>query len=81
MNYNNGDRYEGNFKNDKPGVKGIYYYNNGHRFEFDFKIDNRDEKGIFYIKEGKQGIIMMMSNRLFENNGGIKIINYQLYKI
>ena len=29
--YINGNRYEGEFKNDKKEGKGIYYYNNGDR--------------------------------------------------
>ena len=31
--YNNGDRYEGDFKNDKSEGKGIRYFNNGCRYE------------------------------------------------
>ena len=37
MYYNNGDRYEGEYKNDKREGKGIMYYNNG-------KIENGDWK-------------------------------------
>ena len=29
--FNNGDRYEGEWKNDKREGKGKYYYNNGDR--------------------------------------------------
>ena len=32
MNYNNGDKYEGEWKNDKREGKGIYYYNNGDKY-------------------------------------------------
>ena len=39
MYYNNGDRYEGDFKNDKREGKGIMYHNNGDRYEGDFKND------------------------------------------
>ena len=31
MYYNNGNRYEGDWKNDKKEGKGIYYFNNGDR--------------------------------------------------
>ena len=31
MYYNNGDRYEGEWKNDDTHGKGIYYYSNGSR--------------------------------------------------
>ena len=32
MHYNNGDRYEGDFKNDKFEGKGIYYWDDGRRY-------------------------------------------------
>ena len=35
--YNSGDRYEGDWKNDKIEGKGIYYFNNGDRYEGDLK--------------------------------------------
>ena len=42
MNYNNGDRYEWDFKNDKIEGKGIFYLNNEpskrDRYEGDYKI-------------------------------------------
>ena len=34
--YKNGDRYEGDYKNDKKEGKGIIYYNNGNREMGDF---------------------------------------------
>ena len=51
MYYNNGDKYEGDYKTGKKEGKGIYYYNNGERYEGDFKNDKREGKGIFYLKE------------------------------
>ena len=36
MYYKNGDRYEGDWKNDKKEGKGIYYYKNGDREMGDF---------------------------------------------
>jgi len=44
--YNNGDRYDGDWKNGKKEGKGIYYYNNGNRYEGDWKNDLREGKGI-----------------------------------
>ena len=52
MYWNNGDRYEGDFKNDKPEGKGIVYYKNGDRYEGDFKNGTSDGKGIYYHKNG-----------------------------
>ena len=34
---NNGNRYEGDWKNDKYEGKGIFYYNKGDKYEGDFK--------------------------------------------
>ena len=45
MIYNNGDKYEGGFKNDLKEGKGIYYYNNGNKYEGEFKNDLREGKG------------------------------------
>ena len=56
MYYNDGDRYEGNQKNDLFEGKGIYYYNNGKwkgdRYEGDFKNDKKEGKGIYYKNNG-----------------------------
>ena len=56
MLYNDGDKYEGEFKDDKKDGKGIYYFNsqswNGAIYVGDFKNDNREGKGIFYYKNG-----------------------------
>ena len=46
--FNNGDRYEGDWKNDKKEGKGIFYFNNGDRYEGDFKNDTFEGKGIYY---------------------------------
>ena len=40
--YNNGDRYEGDFRNHKKEGKGIYYYNDGDRYEGDFRNDKME---------------------------------------
>ena len=32
-----GDRYEGDWKNNLPEGKGVYYYNNGNRYEGEWK--------------------------------------------
>ena len=37
MNYNNGDKYEGEFKNNLKEGKGIMIYNNGDKYDGEFK--------------------------------------------
>ena len=44
--YNNGSRYEGDFRNGKKEGKGKYIYNNGDRYEGDWKNDIKEGKGI-----------------------------------
>ena len=48
---NNGDRYEGDYKNDNPEGKGIYYYKSGNRYEGNLKNGKKEGKRIFYYKE------------------------------
>ena len=52
MYYINGDRYEGDCKNDKREGKGIIFIKNGDRFEGDFKNDLGEGKGIYYYTDG-----------------------------
>ena len=53
---NNGDRYEGDFKNDTAEGKGIYYCNRepfkGDRYESDFINGKKEGKGIYYWNNG-----------------------------
>ena len=44
MYWENGDRYEGEWKNDEREGKGIYYLNNGDRYEGEWKNGNKKEK-------------------------------------
>ena len=45
----NGNKYEGEFKNDKREGKGIMLYNDGDKYEGEFKDDKKDGKGIYYF--------------------------------
>ena len=47
-----GDRYEGEYKDDKKNGKGKFIYNNGDRYEGEYKDDNRNGKGIFFYNNG-----------------------------
>ena len=40
MFYNNGDRYEGDYRKNKGEGKGIYYFLNGDRMMGDYYNDN-----------------------------------------
>ena len=53
MYYKNGNKYEGEWKNDKKEGKGLFYWNNGDRYEGEWKNDNIEGKGIKYYKNGK----------------------------
>ena len=53
--FNNGDRYEGDFRNDKFEGKGIYY-KSGDRYEGDYRNGKREGKGIYYYNNGKKEI-------------------------
>ena len=54
MYWNDGDRYEGEWRNDKKEGKGIYYYNTepwkGDRYEGDNRNGKKEGKGIYYWK-------------------------------
>ena len=52
MYWNNGDRLEGEWKNDKAEGKGIYYFANGDRYEGDYRNGKREGKGIEYYNNG-----------------------------
>ena len=52
MEWNNGERYEGEWKNDLKDGKGIHYFPNGERYEGEFKNGNAEGKGIYYYKDG-----------------------------
>ena len=54
--YNNGERYEGDWKNDLKEGKGIYYYNDGDRYEGDYKDSKKEGKGIYYFNDGDRSM-------------------------
>ena len=48
--YNDGDRYEGEFKNNRREGKGIYYYVNGDREMGDYSNENQIGKHVMLTK-------------------------------
>ena len=52
--YDNGDRYEGDWRNDKAEGKRIYYFNNGDRYEGDYRNDKKEGKEIYYYTSGNR---------------------------
>ena len=52
IHLNNGDRYEGDYKNDKREGKGIYCWKDGSKYEGDWKNSLKEGKGIYIWKDG-----------------------------
>jgi hypothetical protein len=52
--WNNGDKFEGQYKGDLINGKGTYYYLNGDKYVGDWKNDLREGKGIFYWENGNK---------------------------
>lgn len=48
MYYSNGDKYGGDWKDDKKEGKGIMYYNNGDKYGGEWSNDIRNGKGYIY---------------------------------
>ena len=46
---NNGDKYEGEFKNNKKEGKGIIYYKNGDKYEGEWENAQIKKKSFFYF--------------------------------
>lgn len=52
MNYANGDKYDGNWKNNQPNGKGKYTFLDGDRYEGSFKNGRFDGEGTMYYNDG-----------------------------
>ena len=77
--YNNGAKYEGEYKNDLRNGKGIFYYKEGHIYDGEWENDKKHGRGILYINSGeiyegefKEGLFDGFG--IFNYSGGEKYI-------
>ena len=80
FNYDNGERYQGDFNNNKREGKGIYYYNNGNKYIGDWKNGLKEGKGILYYNNGNK-YIGDFKNNLREGKGKIYFNDGQIYEV
>ena len=66
--HKNGNKYEGDWKNEKRDGKGIFYWNDGRKYEGDFKNNIREGNGILYYTNGKIEKNGIWKNDEFEGN-------------
>ena len=52
LQFNNGNKYEGDFKNDKPDGKGTHHYNNGERYEGAWSNGECNGNGVYFFNNG-----------------------------
>ena len=65
--WTNGDKYEGDWKNNSRTGKGIFYWEQekwrGDRYKGDFVNNNRHGKGIYYYANGRMDIGLFKENK------------------
>ena len=71
MYFNNGTRYEGDFKNDQREGKGIFYWNEGDRYEGEFKNDQIEGLGTMYFQNRIIKKCRWKNGRPFEDSGNL----------
>ena len=54
--YSNGDKYIGEYKNNKKEGLGIYYYKEGDKYEGEYKNDQMDGRGVYIYNELEEGL-------------------------
>ena len=80
--WNDGSRYEGDWKNDKREGKGIFYWKNGDIYEGDWKNDKIYGKGIYYYNNGDREMGDYYDGKpirihaVLTKNGEVKSIKY-----
>ncbi len=76
MEYENGDKYEGEWKNDFKEGKGKMIYNNGEKYEGEWKNDLKEGKGIMYYNNGERYEGEFKNNEIIKGKGKIIFHNY-----
>ena len=61
--FNNGNRYEGEFKYNKREGKGIMYYSNGDRDMGDYLNDNQIGKHVILTRNGNCRAKILLNNQ------------------
>ena len=64
MYYNNGDRYEGDWNNNKKEGKGVFIWPDGKKYEGDFKDNKRDGYGTLIDAKGNKYRELIIFNKL-----------------
>ena len=92
MYYISGDKYEGEFKNDRPNGKGTYTYKNGRKYVGDIVNTLAEGNGIMYFEDGNRyegefkndkpngrGIFYFSNGKIIEGEfkDGIPILNIE----
>ena len=54
MYFNDGSKYEGEYKNDYWDGKGTFYWKNGDKYEGEWKNNEKYGKGIMYYNNGNR---------------------------
>jgi len=75
----NGDKYEGELKDDKPHGKGIYYLANGNRYEGEFEEGKKHGKGRMY-RVGGDIVEGEWNNDIIDDRGIYYFVNGAKYE-
>ena len=80
--WEDGERYEGDYRHDNKEGKGIYYHNNGDRYDGYWRNDKREGKGIMYYNDGDRSMGDYHDGKAIgkhvslTRNGEVEIKNY-----
>lgn len=69
--YPNGDKYTGDFKDDKKSGKGLMEYNDGDTYEGDWANDLRNGKGTLTHPNGEKAVLQWKDDKPIEEGKSI----------